>query len=382
MKRVYWRPPSVSRRAMVLITTLALGVLLAVELLPVKRKQPHYEEKLQAAHLARQGLGMIKAEKLRRGIHPDPEADPEDTGMIGTSLSPVTSNTGYLSAKRTSVNPNFAAVMVQLLRRAGVRRGDVVGVGLSGSFPSLNISTFAALQTLDLDPIVIASASASQWGANNVGLLWIDMERVLFEKKLFRFRSVAASRGGIDDRGYGMSQQGRVLIDEAIARNNLQMIDPASLQEAIEQRMDLYQQFSKGRPIRAYINIGGGAASVGTHLGKKLFRAGLNLDPPRGKGQVDSVMMRFAERDVPVIHITGIANLARRYGLALQPQGVPRPGEGNVFFKLEYNPWLAGTGIVVILAVMLAFIRMDVGLRILKGVQRRPQSSREPQPMV
>ena len=93
-------------------------------------------------------------------------------------------------------------------------------------------------------------------------------------------------------------------------------------------------------------------------------------------------MMRFADRDVPIIHITGIANLARRYGLALEPKGVPHPGEGNVFFRLEYNPWLAGSGIVLILAVMLAFIRMDVGMRILKGVHRQPRTSREPQPMV
>jgi poly-gamma-glutamate system protein len=382
MKRIYWRPPGVSRRAMLLVTALAVSVLAAVEMLPVKKKQPWYDEKLQAAHLARQALAAIKAEKIRRGIHPDPETDPGNTGMIGATLSPVTSNTGYLSAKRTSVNPNFAAVLVHLLKRVGAQRGDVVGVAHSGSFPSLNIATFAAIQALELEPISITSASASQWGANNVGLLWIDMERVLFEQKLFRFRSVAASRGGIDDRGYGMSKQGRSLIDEAIARNGLKMIDPESLTDSIEQRMEVYQQYAKGRPLRAYINIGGGSASVGTHLGKKLFRPGLNLSPPRGAGRVDSVMMRFAERDVPIIHITNIAKLAQRYGFALEPTRIPQPGEGNVFFKLEYNRWLAGGGIALILAVMLAFIRMDVGMRILKGVQRQPRTRGDPQPMV
>ena len=381
MKRVYWRPPGVSRRAMVLITALSVCVLLAVELIPVRRKQPWYEAKLQAAHLARHAMGIIKAEKARRGILPSPEADPHGTGLIGSALSPVTSNTGFLSAKRTSINPNFAAVLVHLLEQAGVNSGDVVAVGMSGSFPALNIAAFAAIQTLDLRPIAISSVSASQWGANDVDFLWIDMERVLVDAKVFRFRSVAASRGGIDDRGFGMSPRGRELIDQAIERNQLRMIDPENLNEAVAERIDIYQEQAKGQAIRAYVNIGGGSASVGTHLGKKLFRPGLNRNPPRSRGPVDSVMLHFAELDVPVIHITRIANLAERYGLAQEPEGLPRPGEGKVFIKAEYNRWLAGGGIALILAVMLAFIRLDVGMRILKGA-RRPRERAQPEPMV
>lgn len=381
MKRVYWRPPGVSRRAMLLITALSVCVLLAVELLPVRRKQPWYDEKLQAAHLARHAMGIIKAEKARRGILPSPEADPYGTGLIGSALSPVTSNTGFLTAKRTSINPNFAAVIVHLLEQAHVNAGDLVAVGMSGSFPALNICTFAAIQTLNLSPIIISSASASQWGANDVDLLWIDMERVLVDAKVFRFRSVAASRGGIDDRGFGMSARGRELIDQAIERNQLRMIDPENLNEAVAERIDIYQEMAKGHPIRAYINIGGGSASVGTHLGKKLFRPGLNRNPPRSRGPVDSVMIHFAELDVPVIHITRIANLADRFGLPQEPEGVPRPGEGKVFVKAEYNRWLAGGGIALLFAVMLAFIRLDVGMRILKSA-RRPRTRAQPEPMV
>jgi len=155
-------------------------------------RRPGKERTKRIAGLVR----TIKAEKARRRIRPDPEADPNDTGMVGLTLSPVTSNTGYLSAKHTAINPNFAAVFVQLLKRAGVNKGDLVAAGLSGSFPSLNIAAFSAMQTLELEPIVIASASASQWGANHVDFLWIDMERVLFEQKIFRFRSMSRrSRG-------------------------------------------------------------------------------------------------------------------------------------------------------------------------------------------
>jgi poly-gamma-glutamate system protein len=271
VKLLSYRAPSVSHAALVLVALVALTALVAVESLPVHKKQPYYENKLMAARLMREAMSAIKAEKLRRGIAIDPQSDPGRTGLIGSSLTPVTSNTGYLSAKQASTNPNFAAVLVQLLEAAGTQRGDVVAVGLTGSFPALNIAAYAAIQTLGLQPIVITSAAASEWGANQIDLLWIDMERVLNEKGIFRFRSVAASRGGIDDRGFGMSAEGRALLDAAIERNGLTALESKSLPEAIERRMQLYEQRANGRRIKAYINIGGGTASVGTHVGRKQF---------------------------------------------------------------------------------------------------------------
>ncbi len=381
MKRIYWRPPRISRSAMVLIALVALAVLAAVESLHVKQRQAWFEEKTEAAQLALQGYDVIRNEKARRGIVPDPEIDPAGSGMLGVTLSPVTSNTGYLAAKRASVNPNFAAVLIHLLRQADVKEGDLVAVGASGSFPALNIATFAAIQTLKLQPIVVSSASASQFGANNVGLLWIDMERVLFDHKIFRFRSVAASRGGIDDRGFGMSEQGRELLDAAVNRNDLELIDSKSLANAIEQRMRIYERIAHGRPIRAYVNIGGGSASVGTHLGKKLFKPGLNPYPPRESAQVDSVMLRFSRRGVPVVHVTRIATLVERYDLDPAPTKMPPVGQGNIFVREGYNRWLAGGGILVVLLVMLAFLRFDVGQRILSGA-RTGETSKQPQQMV
>ena len=233
MKRVYWRPPGVRRAALSLIACVALVALVAVQASPVKKKQRWYGEKMAAARLALRAMDQIKAEKARLGIVPDAEGDPQNTGLIGKPLSSVTSDTGYLLAKRTSVNPNFAAAMVDLLKRAGVKQGDTVAVGVSGSFPALNIATYAALQTLKLKPIVIASASASQWGANDPNLLWIDMERVLAERHVFSIRSAAARRGGLDDRGFGMSKQGRKLIDDAIERNHLEELDVTSRPVAI-----------------------------------------------------------------------------------------------------------------------------------------------------
>lgn len=382
MKRVYWRPPGVSRRALITIALVALAAFAVVERFPVQTKQPFHEQKLSAARLAQTAFGVIKAEKLARGITLDREGDPYETGLIGRSLTPVTSNTGYLGAKRVSINPNFAAVILQMLVRAGVAQGDLVAVGTTGSFPALNIATYAALHVIGAEPIAIASVSASEWGANDVNLTWVDMERVLEQKHVFRFRSVAASRGGIDDRGFGMSKEGRGLLDAAIARNELEPIDPSSIADSIERRMKIYRERAGGRPIKAYVNVGGGAASVGTQVGKKQFRSGVNRDPPPGPGLMDSVMLRFVQSGVPVVHVSGIKALARRNGLSLNEDGKLAPvGEGSIYEKAEYNRWLALGGVLVILAVMLAFIRLDIGMRILGSVPGRKPDA-EPQRMI
>jgi poly-gamma-glutamate system protein len=381
MKKIYWRPHRVSSTALFLIALLSLAALVAVEGLKLKTRQRWYAEKMIASRLAKDAFEVIRHERLRRGPPVDREADPTGSGLIGASMTPVTSDTGYLPAKQTSINPNFAAVIVHLLKLVGVKEGDVVAVGPSGSFPSINIAAYAAIHTLKLKPIIISSASASQFGANDPGFLWIDMERLLVERRLWTYRSIAASRGGIDDRAFGLSKDGRRMIDEAIQRNGLQFLDVKSSAEGAQRRMQLFAEQAGGHPIKAYINVGGGTASVGTTVSKKLFKPGLNRTAPRGAIGLDSVMGRFITEGVPVIHMVYVVELAQRYGLALQPTTMPAIGEGKIFVKLEYNIWLAIVGIVLILACMVAFIRMDLGFRILRP-QRSEKGDAHPEQMV
>jgi poly-gamma-glutamate system protein len=377
MKKIYWRPHRVSSMGLFLITLLSLGGLISVEHFKVKRRQRHYQEKLVAARLARNAMEVVKQERLRRKVPLDPEADPAQSGMIGISMSTVTTDTGFLPAKQTSVNPNFAAVLVDLLRRCEVKEGDLVAVGPSGSFPAMNISAYAAIQTLKLKPLIIASASASQWGANIPELLWIDMERILRDRHIFPFRALAASRGGGDDRGFGMSKEGRATLDEAVQRNGLPLIEVKTVQDSINRRMQIYEEQAGGAPIKAYINIGGGTASVGATVGKKLFKPGLNRTAPGGAGAIDSVMTRFINEGVPVIHMVYVNELAQRYGLPQAPSRMPPIGEGKVYVKAEYAVWLAVLALAAIFGALIAFIRMDIGFRILGPPSRQVQEHPE-----
>ncbi|MBU1898389.1 poly-gamma-glutamate system protein [Myxococcota bacterium] len=203
MKRIYWRPHKISRLELLVIALMSLLALALIEQLRFDHRLAHYEEKMAAAEMAQRAMQTVRAERVKQGWKPNVKYDPTRSGIIGVLVSSVTSNKGYIQAKQTSVNPNFAALIVHFLKEANLQEGDLVAVGFSGSFPALNIATLAALETLKLKPIAITSASASQWGANDPKMLWLDMERLLVERHVFEHRSVAASLGGIGDLGGG-----------------------------------------------------------------------------------------------------------------------------------------------------------------------------------
>jgi poly-gamma-glutamate system protein len=382
MKKLYWRPSKVSRSVLVLIAIVSLAGITAEEKLLLRAKQPFYKEKLEASLLARRAMDVIKNERLRLGIPIHREEDPTGSGLIGQAMTPITSNTGVLSAKQTSVNPNFAAVLVQLLKRANLKPKDLVAVGISGSFPALAIATLAAIKTLEGRPIVIASASASQFGANIPGLTWLEMQDLLQKKGILPYRPAAVSIGGIEDRGLGMSKDGRRVLVEVMEKSGLPVIKTKSFKESVDERMRVFLEQAAGAPIRVYINIGGGASSVGSSVGKKAFNPGLNKRLPAGLTGVDSVMSRFSKDGVPVIHLVKIEVLAKRYGLPVQPREMPIVGQGKIFIREEYNPYLAAAILFTLLVTFYAFVRSDWGTRILHASRRRKTEGDHPQQMV
>jgi hypothetical protein len=274
-------------------------------------------------------------------------------------------------------------------------------------------------------PLVISSASASQWGANVPALLWPDMELLLRKKGkkfpivddqgkpvlddkgeptfreegLFTISSIACSIGGHQDRGLGLDEAGLRIVKASIERNGLQPFrveqarpitaeNPMTMAEMqadfianIDERMELYDDHAEGNRIKAYINVGGGMVSVGKNVGKQMFHPGLNLRPPRNIRDIDGVMPRMANMGVPVIHIVHIAALANRYMLPLEPVETQDPGEGGVFMAVDYQRWLVVAVLAFILLSLYGFIRSDVGFRILRASQPRKRDI-QPEPMV
>ncbi|WP_425397171.1 poly-gamma-glutamate system protein [Aeoliella sp.] len=385
MKKVIWRPKAVSRPALGLIALLSAIGMLMVEQFRVERQQDYHQEKLEAAKMAERAFKVIYDARMAEE-EIVPEFDPLETGLIGVVRSNITSVHGVLPSKQTSVNPNFAAVLVDMLRRAGVKEGDKVGVGLSGSFPALNICTLVAIETLGAEPVSISSGAASQWGANLPELMWIDMEKLLYDQGILEHKSIACSIGGEEDRGENLSDDGLVEIQTGIARCELQTLASESFEEAVDQRMKLMRDVAGPQGLKCYVNVGGGAVSAGTSVGKKMFDEGLNMRPPlRMPPELDGVMPRLSRQGIPVINIINIVDLAERFGLPVAPQADQRElvevGKGAVFRAPDYNKPLAFGVLVVIVASLFGFIRSDIGFRLLQGGHTRKPSG-HPEPMV
>lgn len=374
MQKLYWRPAHVSRVVHVLVALIAVAILLSAERFKVIYVQPHFEEKIEAAKRMQRGLDVIRTYRVRNAAAVDLDVDPTNSGLIGFATSSTTTNTGSLEAKRTTVNPNWAAVVVDLLTRSGVERGDLVAVGVSGSFPALNLAAFAAIEVLDLEAVSVASAGASSWGANIPGLSWLDMERVLIEAEVLSHGSVAASLGGTRDRAVGMRSSGRRRLRDAIERNGLIYIETKDEIESIERRMDIYAEHAGGRRYSVYINAGGSLVSIGPKSVKRIYKPGLILKPHPRALQIDSVIMRFLSDGTPVINLSKVVPLAEQYGLPIEPSEMRPVGEGSVFEKREYSrPLLAGL-LIFLLATLYGLLKLELGARIaeLGGSRRRP----------
>lgn len=377
MQSLYWRSNQLPTPQLVVVALLAVAGLVFLELNPTEERDELYEVKLEAARLADRAFRAIYVERISHQIPLEPEFDPAGSGLIGPPHSSIVSNEGHLDAKQTSANPNFAAVFVQMLTEAGVRRGDLVAANMTGSFPAMNIAMCAAFEVLGVEPIIISSVAASEYGATHPELTWLDMERVLFEQRLISFRTRAATMGGVRDVARNHSEEGRAAIRAAIERSGRPLMYPSVFDEAVQMRMDLYDQVRGDRPIVAFVNIGGGTASVGTSADKRDYLPGLNTNLPSGLEHA-SVMRSFLEREIPVVHVSHVREIAQRYGLPEAPVEVPRPGEGGIFTDTVVPAWAILMVLCSILSSMYLATRFDLSA----AFSRRRGKSQPPEQMV
>jgi len=346
-----------SKSVLSVLAILALLSFVAVEYRKDDVKREWYVQKLEASKLAYDAIEHLKGYRLQKSIFIDPVNDPNETALIGQDITPITTDRGYIESKLTATNPNFAAVIVDMLKEAGVEKNDVVAISFTGSLPGLNIAVHAALQTLKLKPVIITSVGASNWGANDPYYTWLDMENELYKAGIFKYKSIAASIGGGLDRGRGLSPEGRELIIDAISRNNVDFINEEHLESSIEKRMKIFNKQRAKNKIKAFVNVGGGIASLGSTENDKFIPGGLSKSLPMMNYPTRGVIIRMAEEKIPVIHLLNITQLAYKYGLPVSPVPLPEPGEGEIFIRKQYSMTL--TVIVTLLfsiAIVFVFI--------------------------
>ncbi len=342
-----------------ILLLISLIGLFVVENNKVEVKQRWYTKKLRAAILVAESAANIKDYRLINSVFVDVVNDPNETALIGQEYTLITTDRGNIESKLSSTNPNFAAAIVDMFLEAGLKKNDVIAIGYTGSFPGLNIAVLAAVEVLGLKPLIITSVGASNFGANDPYFTWLDMEKYLYEKGVFSNRSIAASIGGGVDIGRGLSPEGRRLIVDAIERNNVEFINEKYLEKSIATRMSLYNKYADGKKIKAYVNVGGGIASLGSTVNGKIIQSGLSKVLNLQNYPVRGVIVQMAQKKIPIIHLLNISNLLQQYGLPNSPEPLPNPGEGEIFAQQKYDVTLTFFVALLLAAALIAVYIID-----------------------
>jgi len=333
----------------------------ALERTKILEKDIYYDEKIKAFMIMQEALKTIRDERIRRGIDIDKSIDINDTGIIGVEYSSITTTLGSLEAKRTSANPSFAAVIVDMMKELKLQKGDWIAVNFSGSFPALNIAVLSAAEALELNPIVMASVGASTYGANIPEFNYIHMEELLYQKGIIHTKSILNSLGGSNDIGSDMDEDTRNMILNQLAKYERNILIEEDLDKNIEKRYEIYQTESHKR-IKCFVNVGGNLVSLGgegdwNNVGSGIIKPGASRVIP-----ASGLIGKFLSQGIPVINIINIKELAVEYDLPIDPYPIPEIGKDKIYYTYRYP-----SGMIIFIIVMTVIAVYIYGKRVRNG---------------
>lgn len=312
---------------------LSIALWLGLEQATRRPIHPQFAEMLTAARAMQAAGRVLWMEKEARGLTPTAQADPNRTGMIGPEFTPITTTIGELAAKRTATNPDFAAALVRQIAPLGPARGTPVVLVVSGSFVGGDVAAIAAVEALGLRPIVIASLSASMWGANEPEFNLLDMLAALRERDVIRARALAAVLGGSGAVGGSMDPDGVAALRRSAARDGVPIVEVRPLAALIDVLLG-HVKAAIGGPARpgAVINVGGALIGLGSCRESYELPPGLTRQPPSCSDGTPGLAIRLAADGVPILHVINIRRLALEWGLPFDPAPLPIPGNNRAIY--------------------------------------------------
>ena len=303
-------------------------------------KAADFDEKLEAAQLMDRCMAQIRGYEKELEIPFSPE-DRFRTGLMGPEYTGITTTLGPAEAKRTTADPNMAALAVQLLHEAGVHSGDRVAAAFSGSFPGLNLAVLSACAAMDVDLTYMTAVGSSTHGATWPGLTFPEIAARLVEDGLLPENAVAWSFGGHMDCGLDLDSG---LLDQVytrMARTGIPLLYESNYEKNVAKRMELL-----GPAADCFVGVGGNMAVSGRgerDLGYGVLTNLQNRPIDAGSGLVE----RFGDRGTPVVYLLNIKSLAADYGFPYDPQEQTEPGSGALYEQTHYPALPCVLGLVL-----------------------------------
>ena len=222
---------------------------------------------------------------------------------------------------------------------------------MTGSLPGANLAVISACEAMGLEPVIISSLGSSSWGANRTDLSWLEIESLLFNSKKINYKSVASSIGGENDLGDNLSDKGIEIIESVIAESDVEFVNEASLQDNIKKKIEIFKKNNKNFDYSAYVNIGGGSASVGYGDGKDSLKAGIIYPIEKNiikyDGFNNSIAKYFLDKGVPFVNVKNINLLAKSVGLYPPDKSIEK-NQGLLFYSIiDYNLFVIVVSIIL-----------------------------------
>jgi len=337
-----WIKPFIPMKYIIIAFLIIIVGMFFVETTKKTVNRPYYQIQAEAARIMLQSANSLQKEKTLKNIPTSNELDPNQTGLIGMEFTPLTTTLGNLTAKRTSTNPDFAALMVKFMKEARLTSGDYIAIGASGSFPALIVATLSACKAMEINPLIIYSIGSSEYGANIPDFTIIEMLDILNKENILPYKLLAVSMGGENDQAESMLYpESKELINSIARESGVFFINTNNLEKNIQQRIDLYQEGAGEKPIKLFVNIGGNVANYGTTSSSIAFPNGLVFQyseipdhPTRG------LIFEFQSKGIPVINLLNIVDLAVKNHLAIDPIPLPFIGKSYLYKEVQYSKWL------------------------------------------
>ena len=298
-------------------------------------KHSYYNEQILAYEKMVELSNAVKNYKYERNI-PIYDYDYFQTGLLGEEYNEYTTSLGHLESKRTSTNPDMAALVLKMFKDVGLERGDNVAVGLSGSFPALNIAVISAGEVLGLNLNIISSFGSSTYGTNHRDLTFPEILDLLNKDGLTKYYSGMVSLGGDNDTAEEKPEE---IINPIIDRYknlgfNLQIEE--DYLENIKEKIQFYEEDE----IDCYVAVGGNLTFLGLSEADLANRQGI-LDSGNLRStsfsEENGLIQYFLSKNIPTIHLLNVRKIVTDYGLPFDPTNWIEKGQSNIYFETEYN---------------------------------------------
>lgn len=329
-----WQKAKISSKMIIILFIFLLFSYPFVKNSKIYTQKNNYEKMREAAKLMEEMSDYTYKLRKEKGFDINEKIDPLKTGLIGKEFTEITTTTGDLEAKQTALNPDFAGLLVDYFANdLNLKKGDRVAVGASGSFPGFMLAVTSAGEVLELDLKIVYSLGASNYGANIVGFTMADILPELNENNFISYNINGLSLGGGSDIGQGMYLNPREL--KGKYENEFEnFIYEKELKQNMKMRREIFQ--GDGKEPAVFVNIGGNVINYGrTYPDNGLILSGDDFNNAK------SMIEFYLDKEIPVINLINIKDLAEKHGIKKAPRNISDTGEASFYYKNLYRRILA-----------------------------------------